>query len=98
MATKYTTRSFGNLAWRFSRLLSSLVQDGHQVAPKLRTATFPASDFESMVFPEMSLSENAGAGVRSLRMKTSESCALAWVARPRARSSAGLFIRRGRIV
>src|SRR5713101_339181 len=76
-ATKYTTRSFGNFAWRFSRLLSSLVQEEHQVAPKLRTAIFPASRFESTIWPERSGSENAGAGVFSRRMKTSESCATA---------------------
>src|SRR5215471_14845480 len=59
IATKYTTRSLGNFACRFSKLLSSLVQEEHQVAPKLSTATFPASDLESTFLPERSGSENS---------------------------------------
>src|SRR5439155_1289913 len=61
--------------WRFSRLFRSVVQVVHQVAPKLRITIFPPNASELTGRPDRSGSENAGAGVRSGRTKTDESCA-----------------------
>src|SRR5262245_15801828 len=76
-ATKYTARSLGKRAWRFSRLLSSDVQVVHQVAPKLRMASFPSSADEATVWPAKSGSLKAGAalGLGSRMKKTDESWA-----------------------
>src|SRR5213078_5220230 len=74
-ATKYTRRSFGKRARRFSRLWSSLVHVGHHVAPKLRTTTLPVNSTELTERPARSGSVNDGAGVRSGRTNTPESCA-----------------------